>query len=51
MKGHTAWVLVFSVLIASIDLNISSAAVVNWCHVNLRSYGAYFRSSFIYWNK
>ncbi len=28
MKGHTAWVLVFSILIASIGLNISSAAVV-----------------------
>jgi uncharacterized hydrophobic protein (TIGR00271 family) len=28
MQGHTAWVLVFSILIASIGLNISSAAVV-----------------------
>lgn len=28
MKGHTAWVLVFSILIASIGLNISSPAVV-----------------------
>jgi uncharacterized hydrophobic protein (TIGR00271 family) len=28
MKGHTAWVLVFSILIASIGLNISSSAVV-----------------------
>ncbi len=28
MKGHNAWVLVFSILIASIGLNISSAAVV-----------------------
>ena len=28
MKGHTAWVLVFSILIASIGLNISSTAVV-----------------------
>ena len=28
MKGHTAWVLVFSILIASIGLNTSSAAVV-----------------------
>lgn len=28
MKGHTAWVLVFSILIASIGLNVSSAAVV-----------------------
>ena len=28
MKGHTAWVLVFSILIASVGLNISSAAVV-----------------------
>ena len=27
MKGHTAWVLVFSILIASIGLNISSSAV------------------------
>ena len=28
MKGHTAWVLVFSILIASIGLNISSPAIV-----------------------
>jgi len=28
MKGHTAWVLVFSIFIASIGLNISSPAVV-----------------------
>lgn len=28
IKGHTAWVLVFSILIASIGLNISSTAVV-----------------------
>ncbi len=28
MKGHTAWVLVFSILIASIGLNVSSSAVV-----------------------
>ncbi|MFT4684651.1 MAG: putative hydrophobic protein (TIGR00271 family) [Urechidicola sp.] len=28
MKGHTAWILVFSILIASIGLNTSSAAVV-----------------------
>lgn len=28
MKGHAAWVLVFSILIASIGLNISSTAVV-----------------------
>ncbi|MGV6845700.1 MAG: DUF389 domain-containing protein [Lutibacter sp.] len=28
IKGHTAWVLVFSILIASIGLNISSSAVV-----------------------
>ena len=28
MKGHTAWVLVFSILIASIGLNVSSPAVV-----------------------
>lgn len=28
MKGHTAWVLVFSILTASIGLNVSSTAVV-----------------------
>jgi len=28
MKGHTAWILVFSILIASIGLNVSSTAVV-----------------------
>lgn len=28
MQGHTAWVLVFSILIASIGLNVSSTAVV-----------------------
>ena len=28
MKGHTAWVIVFSILIASIGLNVSSTAVV-----------------------
>ncbi len=28
VKGHTAWILVFSILIASIGLNISSTAVV-----------------------
>ena len=28
MKGHTAWILVFSILIASIGLNMSSAAIV-----------------------
>ena len=28
MKGHTAWVLVFSIFIASIGLNVSSPAVV-----------------------
>ncbi|UMB61805.1 DUF389 domain-containing protein [Lutibacter sp. A80] len=28
MKGHNAWVLVFSILIASIGLNVSSSAVV-----------------------
>ena len=28
MKGHTAWVLIFSILVASIGLNVSSTAVV-----------------------
>ena len=28
MKGHTAWILIFSILIASIGLNVSSTAVV-----------------------
>ncbi len=28
MKGHTAWILVFSILIASVGLNMSSAAIV-----------------------
>jgi uncharacterized hydrophobic protein (TIGR00271 family) len=28
VKGHTAWILVFSILIASIGLNVSSTAVV-----------------------
>jgi len=28
MKGHTAWILVFSILVASIGLNVSSTAVV-----------------------
>ena len=28
MQGHTAWILVFSILIASIGLNANSAAVV-----------------------
>ncbi len=28
MKGHTAWILVFSILIASIGLSVSSTAVV-----------------------
>lgn len=28
MKGHTAWILVFSILIASVGLNTNSAAVV-----------------------
>ena len=28
MKGHTAWILVFSILIASIGLNANSTAVV-----------------------
>lgn len=28
MKGHTAWVLIFSILIASVGLNIGSSAVV-----------------------
>ncbi len=28
MKGHNAWILVFSILIASIGLNVSSTAVV-----------------------
>jgi len=28
MQGHTAWILVFSILIASIGLNVSSTAVV-----------------------
>lgn len=28
MRGHTAWVLIFSILIASIGLNVSSPAVV-----------------------
>ncbi|MDO9276289.1 MAG: DUF389 domain-containing protein [Lutibacter sp.] len=28
MKGHTAWVLIFSVIIASVGLNVSSPAVV-----------------------
>ncbi|MEN8124387.1 MAG: DUF389 domain-containing protein [Bacteroidota bacterium] len=28
MKGHTAWILVFSIFVASIGLNISSSAVV-----------------------
>jgi len=28
MRGHTAWILVFSILIASIGLNVSSTAVV-----------------------
>ncbi len=28
MKGHTAWILIFSILVASIGLNVSSTAVV-----------------------
>jgi len=28
IKGHTAWILIFSILIASIGLNVSSTAVV-----------------------
>ena len=28
MQGHTAWILVFSILVASIGLNVSSTAVV-----------------------
>jgi len=28
IKGHTAWILIFSILVASIGLNISSTAVV-----------------------
>lgn len=28
VKGHTAWILVFSILVASIGLNVSSTAVV-----------------------
>ena len=28
VKSHTAWILVFSIIIASIGLNISSSAVV-----------------------
>jgi uncharacterized hydrophobic protein (TIGR00271 family) len=28
MQGHTAWILIFSILIASIGLNVGSAAVV-----------------------
>jgi len=28
IKGHTAWILIFSILIASIGLNVSSSAVV-----------------------
>jgi len=28
MKGHTAWILIFAILIASIGLNVSSTAVV-----------------------
>ncbi len=28
MQGHTAWILIFSILIASIGLNVSSTAVV-----------------------
>jgi len=28
MKGHTAWILIFSIFIASIGLNVSSTAVV-----------------------
>ena len=28
MKGHTAWILIFSILMASIGLNVSSTAVV-----------------------
>ncbi|MCF6297259.1 MAG: DUF389 domain-containing protein [Flavobacteriaceae bacterium] len=28
MRGHTAWILIFSILVASIGLNISSSAVV-----------------------
>lgn len=28
MKGHTAWILIFSIFVASIGLNVSSAAVV-----------------------
>ena len=28
MKGHTAWILVFSILVASIGLNMSSPAIV-----------------------
>jgi hypothetical protein len=27
-KGHTAWILIFSIFIASIGLNVSSTAVV-----------------------
>ncbi|MCW9036909.1 DUF389 domain-containing protein, partial [Altibacter sp.] len=27
-KGHTAWILIFSIFVASIGLNVSSAAVV-----------------------
>ena len=43
MKAHTAWLLVFSILIASIGLNVSSPAVVYRSHVNISFNGSYFR--------
>lgn len=27
-KGHTAWILIFSIIVASVGLNVSSTAVV-----------------------
>ena len=29
-KGHTAWILIFSIFVASIGLNVSSTAVFPW---------------------
>ena len=40
-KGHTSWILICSIFIASIGLNANSTAVVIGRHVNFTINGAY----------
>ena len=51
MKGTTAWILICSILIASVGLNAELNASSNWCHVNFTTVRTHSWAWIFYSNK